>query len=226
MLNNSGNENSRAKRVRKRKKNNLITFLILGVGSVTILIFISFIFGAGANKDMSEEAKKENLQTEEIRIEEDENKEEINDQEENEGFKEIERDEPTENIDDETEQPEEETDEIQSVETNDENVIEAYTSNWQPIQTEQSGEHTLNFNKNSQDRNEMEAAASLATELDQEQMTTWWLENKGDGQIEATVSDRKETEIYRVQLQWIDGEGWQPLQVSVLKENDQKWRFQ
>lgn len=72
----------------------------------------------------------------------------------------------------------------------------------------------------------MEAAASLATELDQEQMTTWWLENKGDGQIEATVSDRKETEIYRVQLQWIDGEGWQPLQVSVLKENDQKWRFQ
>ncbi len=108
----------------------------------------------------------------------------------------------------------------------DENVIDAYTANWQPIGTEQTGPHTTTFDDGSTDRVEMESAIRLAAGLAEGDMITWWLQNGGDQKVIGTVSNRSETQTYRVYLSWMDNQGWQPTLVEVLKENDQKWRFE
>lgn len=121
----------------------------------------------------------------------------------------------------------EESQESESVETKeteptDENVTEAYTGDWKPVETEQEGEHTTNFNDGSQDRIEIKKAASVATGLNESDMIEWWVENSGEGQVVATVSDSAQTKNYRVYLKWVDDQGWQPTKVEQLKENDKQ----
>lgn len=72
----------------------------------------------------------------------------------------------------------------------------------------------------------MESAIRLAAGLAEGDMITWWLQNGGDQKVIGTVSNRSETQTYRVYLSWMDNQGWQPTLVEVLKENDQKWRFE
>lgn len=106
----------------------------------------------------------------------------------------------------------------------DDNVKKAYTADWKPVGTKQSGNHTTNYNDGSQDRAEMEKAIKEATGLSS--MTTWWLGHDGEQQVTATVSNKsKDEEVYRVQLKWVDGKGWKPEKVEELKKNDQKYRF-
>lgn len=112
------------------------------------------------------------------------------------------------------------------VAADDDNVISAFTADWQPVGTEQSGPHTVVYEAGSQDRIEMENAIRLASGLAEDDMITWWLKRGGDQQVIGTVSNRDETETYRVYISWIDNQGWQPTLVEVLNENDEKWRFE
>src|SRR5699024_5666585 len=108
-----------------------------------------------------------------------------------------------------------------SVESDDDNVAEAFTGNWKPIGTEQSGPHTVNYDDGSQDRKEMEEAVTVATGI--EDMTVWWLSRAGDQKVEATISNnRDQSEVYRVNIEWVDEKGWKPTKVEMLKENDKK----
>jgi cytoskeletal protein RodZ len=103
-----------------------------------------------------------------------------------------------------------------------ENVIDAYTANWSPIGTEQTGPHTTKFELESQDWVEMEKAIRLATGLQEGDMVTWFIGNGGEQKAIGTVTNKAETEIYRVYLSWVDNQGWQPILVERLKENDKK----
>lgn len=115
--------------------------------------------------------------------------------------------------------------ELKEVEPSDDNVIQAYEGNWEPIGTEQEGPHTVTFSDNSIDRLEMRKAILLATGLSENDYHEWWLANGGDQKVIATVSNNNETEVFRVYLSWIDNEGWQPTKVELLKENDwEKYR--
>lgn len=105
------------------------------------------------------------------------------------------------------------------------NVLDSYTDDWPVIPTQLETPDYYNFSEASQNRQEIEQAVKMATQLSDD-MIVWWLANGGPGKVEATVASRDESEIYRVYIQWQDNQGWQPILVEQLKENDQKWRFE
>src|SRR5699024_3870393 len=114
------------------------------------------------------------------------------------------------------EDDEEDEVETEEVEPSDANVSKAYTGNWEPVGTKQSGSHTTNYDDGSQDRIEIKEAMQLANGL--QDMTELGVGNGGDQKVIATVASPDETDIYRVYLSWVDGKGWQPTKVEELKE--------
>lgn len=108
--------------------------------------------------------------------------------------------------------------EAKEVPSTDDNVAKAYTGDWEPIGTTQTGEHVTNFNDGSADRKEIKQAVAAATGISADNLIEWWIGNAGDQQVTATVSDTQKEKIARVQLDWIDGEGWQVTLVEELNE--------
>ncbi|WP_243290718.1 YrrS family protein [Bacillus sp. FJAT-47783] len=97
-----------------------------------------------------------------------------------------------------------------------EQVIE--NGNWEPIGTEQSGEHVATYDQNSIDWKEMVQAISYATGVAEEDMTIMWLGNNGSPQdAKGTIKKKSDGKQYRVAITWVDGEGWKPTKVEVLK---------
>ena len=119
-----------------------------------------------------------------------------------------------------TEEPEEDDEaETKEVPSTDENVAKAYTGDWEPIGTSQTGEHSAtDYADGSADRIEIKQAVAVATGISADNMIEWWIGNAGDQQITATVSDTQKEKIARVQLKWVDGEGWQVTLVEELNE--------
>lgn len=116
----------------------------------------------------------------------------------------------------EKEETETETKEVPST---DENVAKAYTGDWEPIGTSQTGEHSAtDYTDGSADRIEIKQAVAAATGISADNMIEWWIGNAGDQQVTATVSDTQKEKIARVQLKWVDGEGWQVTLVEELNE--------
>ncbi|GAA0442790.1 YrrS family protein [Lentibacillus halophilus] len=114
----------------------------------------------------------------------------------------------------------------EQVSPSDDNVIKAYTGDWKPVGTDQSGPHTTDYNEGSQDREEMREAVAAATGLNVDTFTMWYVSRNGDQQVLTTVSSNDESTVYRVYLSWIKHKGWKPTKVERLKENDQKWRYE
>lgn len=119
-----------------------------------------------------------------------------------------------------TEEPEEDDEaETKEVPSTDENVAKAYTGDWEPIGTSQTGEHSAtDYTDGSADRIEIKQAVAVATGISADNMIEWWIGNAGDQQVTATVSDTQKEKIARVQLKWVDGEGWQVTLVEELNE--------
>ncbi|GAB2554722.1 YrrS family protein [Gracilibacillus alcaliphilus] len=121
----------------------------------------------------------------------------------------------------EGEDDEEDENELKEVESSDSNVARAYESNWEPIGTSQSGPHTTSFDKNSTDWQEMKKAVEVATGIPSDEQVEWWFGSAGEQGVEATVSPKSnQDEVYRVHLEWVDGEGWKPVLVEELISND------
>src|SRR5699024_1307305 len=99
-----------------------------------------------------------------------------------------------------------ERDETKQVQTENDNVLESYVGEWDPIGTEQEEPHEVVFQEDSQDWKEMEEAIQVATEL--EDMITHWIGNGGEQKVIGTVSSLDEADIYRVYLTWVENEGW------------------
>lgn len=223
---------SRANKFEKRRKNTKrLTYLVIAaIVLVVVLIFILFLSGG---EDKKEDSKSPTENTEETEKQdpddEDEAEDEFikNDDESEEEKSDEKNDENKESKDDEDKDEDKDEDndnddvKTKSVKSSDDNVAEAFTGNWKPIGTEQSGPHTVNYDDGSQDRKEMEEAATVATGIDD--MTVWWLSRAGDQKVEATISNNKDqSEIYRVNMEWVDEKGWKPTKVEMLKENDKK----
>lgn len=107
------------------------------------------------------------------------------------------------------------------VNSNDPNVIEAKINpNWKPVGTSQTGEHITQYNQGSTDWQEMLKAISYATNVDVGNMTVLWIGNGGEPNKNAigTISTKDTGLIYRVYLDWVDGEGWKPTKLEQLKE--------
>lgn len=119
---------------------------------------------------------------------------------------------------------EEESEENTIVEnSNDSNVAETYINeSWKPVGTEQTGEHVTNYSSDSVDWKEMTQAVAYGAGLSADNMTVWYIGNGGSpNKAIGTVSSKNDnTKTYRVYIEWVDGQGWKPAKVELLKQND------
>ncbi|WP_010531072.1 DUF1510 family protein [Lentibacillus jeotgali] len=211
---------SRVNKYEKRRKNTKLLSTFIIVGSILVIVLIALLIFGGSD----EAGKSGDNQTNQSSSQEEASN--SNSESEGESGSADGSDESGTNNDSDMDEENNGETETEQVEPSDDNVAEAYTGDWEPVGTEQSEPHTINYNEGSQDRNEMRQAVAEATGLDVNNLTMWWIERNGDEKVINTVSDPDETEIYRVYNQWIPNEGWQPTKVEELKENDQKWRFE
>src|SRR5699024_10760713 len=169
------NNLSRSNKFRKRRKLKRLMILLGLAAIIIIIILISLLIKRNeAEEIVSDKAEEEKTTEENERVEEDAPKEEDVDT-----F-------------------------IDYVETTDENVLEAFVGNWEPIGTTQEGEHTTDYVDGSTDRKEIKKAVSLVTEIDEAELQEWRVENGGEQKVISTVSNRNEENIYRVYLSWVD----------------------
>jgi len=195
------NQFSRVEKYKKRRKTTRRISILVVVGSVLAVVLIStFIFG-GTEKN------KDNDTTEEMT--------ENNDDHENSAKEQSDDDDEIDETEDKKRNERVETKQVQA---EDDNVLEAYVGDWDPIGTEQEEPHEVVFQEDSQDWKEMEEAIQVATEL--EDMITHWIGNGGEQKVIGTVSSLDEADIYRVYLNWVENEGWKPTKVEKLKALD------
>lgn len=235
-------DSNRLGKYEKRRKNTKTISLLLILGGILIIILLA-IFLFGGNDEEAEKGEPSNQSTSESNSDASNNKaadDETNDDTASDDTTESssedttsssESDDPTKN-DDSSENDDQSTkddntgnDDVEKepVEvTDDPNVKEAYTADWEPIGTEQEGPHAKKFAEGTQDRTEMEKALHVATGIQEGDMITWFVENGGGQDVIGTVSNKAEEKTYRVFLTWVENEGYKPTKVEILKENDKK----
>lgn len=214
---NDYNSRSRVNKFEKRRKNTKAITLLVILGSVLLLVlFMIFTFGGKDKHEVQPNLNDNEIEENNGQVEDETDQPAENNTNENTGDH---TDHETDNENDENVSDNHDEDETVILEpSNDDNVISAFSRNWDPIGTKQSEPHTIQYDKGTQDRNEMEEAVRLATGLDD--MIVWWLGRGGDQKVIATVSSSDQTETYRVYLSWITEQGWQPTSVEVLQVND------
>ncbi|MFC5629786.1 YrrS family protein [Aliibacillus thermotolerans] len=176
--------------MRKRKQmNRLLNTAIVVVGGLILFFAVQLFF-------MNEEASIE--EADDDRIEETERAPESP---------------PETNEPNERENKEEEED-------TDEKVGGPDLGEWEPVGTSQTGPFQHDFNRGSQNWKEMENALRYATAIPMEEMTIWRLENGGENIAIGTVSDAStHDQPYQVTMQFVENEGWQPIEVIQLDHN-------
>ena len=75
----------------------------------------------------------------------------------------------------------------------------------------------LQFNKGTLDWEEMELALAYGAGIDHSQMSVIWLGNGGSpNRAKGQVRSHDDPNVtYHVTLEWVDGEGWQPIEVEI-----------
>jgi cytoskeletal protein RodZ len=208
----------------KRKKNNILNILIGIVILLIIIVTVNLVTG-----DDEKESATTNIKTEQEENTENESKEQEKDKESEEvvgnstgstdstSSSEETTSETEENESTETEENEGGTVTTEpSDETNVDSVV--IDSGWQPVGTEQSGNHVSSYDNSSVDWDEKVKALAYAANLDTSNMYVKFIGNGGSPQKSiGTVTSKDGSEIYRISLEWIDGEGWKPTKKEILK---------
>jgi cytoskeletal protein RodZ len=235
-INGASRSNQRAKR---RKTNIILNSLIAIVILLIIIVSFSIFFSNGDHEATSGTASNESTQkSDDESIEESQNieKDEVvedssSDEETDSESSNSETDADSEESDSEELGSEEmtptepESEDVVSEGGSDPNVKKTITNpDWQPVGTSQTGEHATVYDSNSTDWKEMEKAISYATGIDSSNMTIWFLgrNNESGSQSVSTVSSKDNSITFRVVIEWIDGQGWKPIQVEELIENDRR----
>ncbi|RDW21729.1 hypothetical protein CWR45_02320 [Oceanobacillus chungangensis] len=215
--------NTRLNKFEKRRKTTKSITILLIAGAVLIVVLLAFWIFGGGNDDSDTTSEEPMEESSEIIINDDSksNDDSNNNTEENEEATEDEAESTTPDEEEDTKANNEEV-ETEPAEPSDDNVEEAFTGDWEPVGTVQTGPHTTTYNEGTADRAELKKASSVATGIAENDMIEWWYENGGEQKVIATVSDNAQTATYRVFLSWIDGEGWQPTKVEKLIVNDRK----
>lgn len=233
---------SRLDRRSKSKSNKVLNIMIAVVVLLIVVVGATILTGNGSDKEnASTEVENNDKNTSENSTDRDNDSKQKDDEnsvsmKEESDSSESEKDKEKEKQDEkEKEQEKEKEDapvkkesvalddsEAQIEESNEENVKRTIVHpNWEPIGTEQSGEHVSSYETGSVDWQEKEQALSYATGIPQDNMTVWFIEGNGGPQKSiGTVTEKGGSTAYRVYLQWIDGQGWQPTKVEELIEND------
>ncbi|GIN20086.1 MAG TPA: DUF1510 domain-containing protein [Bacillus bacterium] len=193
----------------KRRKTNIVLNTLIAVVIILILLVGGTIFFGGSDTG-EEQAKRPQNTEKEITNKPADKSDETDDNSK--------EDTPDEEEEDENGKLEE----IESDEPNVEKVL--INPAWKPIGTEQGDGHQSSYNMGTTDWNEKLKAAAYAVDIPVENMTTWWVTggDDPDNQAELTVSAKNSDDTYRVNIEWVTGEGWKPVEVKKLIQNDKR----
>lgn len=104
------------------------------------------------------------------------------------------------------------------VQQSDPKVTEAYTNpSWKPVGTSQSEPHTTKFDTSSQDWKEMVQAISYALKIPTDNLTILFIGNNGENKAVGTIQAKDTKQRYKVDIEWVDKQGWKPTLVQQLK---------
>ncbi|SDI77196.1 YrrS family protein [Alteribacillus bidgolensis] len=206
--------------MRKRKRmNRILNASIVAVGGLIIFFAVQLFFSG--NDQAVEENETDNIaeeaETEPVEETEEES-ENVPEEAPETDTEESKENSDTDEIEENSEEPEEEPDGPQIPEGDGE------SGEWEPIGTEQSGSFSHDFNKGSQNWKEMKMALRYATNLDEtdeDDIRYWRIENGGDSHtVVGIISDKNnENNPYHVTMEFIENEGWKPIEVKVLDSN-------
>lgn len=226
MSENNRRANSRLNR--KKKANRILNILI---GIVLLLIIVVVVNIVSDDTDTTKEEKNTEVSEETMNDEEtgstvaDENETETD---QNNTTETVETEDKSESNEETQSEENEETNTEENTEENTEVITEASNDpnvesviidpSWKPIGTSQTGEHASSYDTKSVDWAEKVQALSYGAGLDPSNMYVKFLGNGGSPQKSiGTVTSKDGNEIYRISLEWIDGEGWKPTKKEVLK---------
>lgn len=210
-------QQSRFNQRSKRRKTNLILNGLIGIVLVLIIVVSGVIFWGNDDKATTE---KEQDQSVDASNEANEGEESSKEETEGSDSKTDEEDSSTESSSSNEESSEEDSsnDNEEAIVTEggaDSNVVRTIVNpNWEPIGTSQTGEHTNVYS--GVDWDEMVSAIEYATGLSEDNMTIKFLGNDGHNKSKGTVFSKDRTQIYRVSIEWVDGQGWKPTLVEEL----------
>ena len=219
--NNELNKNKKQTRTARNKGDNRSPkwqLIIIAILFVVLFYLLFRIFAADSNPSTDVNSTNSTVTTTEMDSSSDTSSEEVDSAEDS-----SEESSTEEDNTDENEETEDADVSLEESDSPDSNVQTVYTGNWQPVGTNQEGPHdTTDFAEGSADRVEIKRASSMASGIPESDIIEWWIGNDGPNRVEATISNRNESEIYRIYMEWVDNEGWKPLRMEKLIENDKK----
>jgi predicted nucleic acid-binding Zn ribbon protein len=206
-------ENSRLNQRVKRKKANVILNSLIIVVLLLIVIVSINIFG----KDDKSIAESNGEQTVSNNVEKDsKTKGETGNTNRDQKESAVNDD----SSDESQNEQDEKIDEEELVESEDESDMDENESienpDWDSVGTSQT-EPAQDYVKGSVDWNEQMRAISSATGFDQGKDTLLQIGNNGPKKSTATVLIKETNQKFRVNIEWIDGEGWKPALVEEVK---------
>lgn len=230
---------SRVNRKKMRNRSNRLLNIMIGLVVLLILIVGASIIVGNNDDDGKENASKEQVLDEagsSAEESEDEENDSVSDSEDEKGSNET----SGEKSDDESQSssPSEEEGELDSIDDgsvdeeepgtvtivpdDDEIIMETvFNPGWQPVGTDQSGEHESKYDGESVDWNEKKKAIAYATGHSENELIFWKIKNGGSPQKSVGIaSTRDKSKKYRVFLEWVDEKGWKPVQMDILNTLD------
>lgn len=215
---------SRLNRYQKKRNNTRWLLIFVGIGSILIVVLVVSLFMSGSGDEPAIVQPDQEISGDDSVDENDldEGNADLN------GELDL-TDEQTEEVDETDEDAliEQHPDDfaLETLASDDENVMYAYTSTWGPIPTEQEEPHQITWEQDSVDWKEMMKAAELATGIHVDEMYYLWVSGNGAQSVKATFSNSAMAEHFRVYITWVEGQGWMPERVDVLNTHDKMDRF-
>lgn len=186
---------SRANQNKQNQSGNIF-YWIIGALTIILLSLIIFVFVRSGSKQETIEKDPESALVEEDNGSGSDQNEQDDEAESDQNEASDEKDEKNE-LDNNEDDEEEEEDNDDSIQPGESEVVNEDSPH--------DSSHVVNFNEGSKDRVAIKNKVMTATGLDNN-LIEWWVGNNGPGKVEATVSDSEKREIYKVYLQYGDGD--------------------
>ncbi|MDZ4517676.1 YrrS family protein [Bacillus cereus] len=88
---------------------------------------------------------------------------------------------------------------------------------WKPIGTEQGAKPDMKFKEGTVDWSEMKKAISYAVDVPESQLIFDFIGNNGNNKAYGNVRDKQSNKKYKVDIDWVENQGWKPASVQVVK---------
>ena len=90
-------------------------------------------------------------------------------------------------------------------------------SSWKAIGTEQGAKPAMQFKEGTVDWTEMKKAISYAVDVPESQLIFDFIGNNGNNKAYGNVRDKQSNKKYKVDIDWVENQGWKPVSVQVVK---------